>query len=351
MRAVRIHAKGDVRVSDVESPVIAPGKVLLSGGYTGICGSDLHMYFAPETFHWDFSSPAPLTGASWPQILGHEFSGEVVGVGAGVENLSVGDHVAVFPYHFCGKCAACLAGSESLCELIEFEGIQGRSGGMAQVKIVDAQSCFVLGDGADLRLGALVEPMAVAWRGVALADPDPAGGAIVVGGGPIGIGAFFALQARGVETIIVSEPSAERRAVLARLGVEHIVDPMSQSLVERTMELTGEVGAGVAIDCAGAPAAFPEAMMALTFNGRMVIVAVYEQPLVIGPLLMQRQKSIRTSSVYTREDFAAVIDAMGRGVYRTDGGWIETITFDEVEAAIHDLRQGKRMKVLVETPT
>src|SRR5829696_6036296 len=157
MKTVRIHKAQDLRVEDVEAPEVEPGKVLLTGGFSGICGSDLHLYYAPGAFPWDFSEPAELTGAQWPQILGHEFSGTVSAVGEGVTNVKVGDDVAVFPYHFCGQCAACQSGDTDLCIKIAFEGIQGRSGGMAEIKIVDADKCYVLPEGASLELGALVE--------------------------------------------------------------------------------------------------------------------------------------------------------------------------------------------------
>jgi (R,R)-butanediol dehydrogenase/meso-butanediol dehydrogenase/diacetyl reductase len=350
MRAVRIHGKGDVRVEELEAPAIAPGKVLLTGGYTGICGSDLHLYFAPEAFPWDFSRPHKLTGATWPQILGHEFSGIVAAVGNGVTNVAVGDQVAVFPYHYCGDCPSCLGGDYTSCWNMGFEGIQGQSGGMAQVKIIDAGQCFVLPSGVDLRLGALTEPMAVAWHGVALAGADGAGTALVVGGGPIGVGAYFALRARGVQTIVVSEPSAERRAVLTALGAQHVIDPVSEDVPERVRSLTGNAGAQVAIDCAGSPGAFAGAMQALGLNGRMIIVAAYERPIELRTPLLSGGKSIRSSTVYTLEDFSQVIRAMADGLYRTDGGWITTTSFGGLQDALYDLREGRAMKILVETP-
>ena len=347
MRAVRIHGAGDLRVEVLPDPQVPPGKVLLTGGYTGICGTDLHLYFAPEAFPWDFSAPAQLTGATWPQILGHEFSGEVVGVGKGVDSIRTGDRVAVFPYHYCGTCVACLAGGYMKCPQIAFEGIQGQSGGMAEHKIVDADQCFVLPDGVDLRLGALVEPMAVAWRGVSHARPTPDGGAVVVGGGPIGIGAYVALKAAGVKTVVVSEPSAFRREVLARVGVEHVVDPVTESLVDRVRELTDGLGAEVGIDCAGVPQAFNEALTALRFDGRMIVVASYEAPIELHYSSLAGEKSIRSSAVYTREDFRAVIESMQHGLYPADAGWVEVVGFDDVKGALQDLRNGIGMKVLV----
>ena len=350
MKAIRIHAKEDIRIEDVEEPTVEPGKVLLRGGYTGICGSDVHLYYAPEMFtSWDFTKPAKLTGAVWPQILGHEFSGVVSAVGAGVDTVKVGDNVTVFPYHYCGECPACRMGDTTWCSQLAFEGIQGRSGGMAEVSIVDAADCFVLPQSLDLRHGALVEPMAVAWRGVSRAEPDPDQAAIVIGAGPIGLGAYFALKAKGVKTIIVSEPSAERRGILKQIGAKCILDPMTESLTERVQALTDGAGAGVAIDCAGVPPAFTEALASLGLYGRMVIVAAYQKPIELDFHLLAGGKSIFMSSAYTKADFAAVIEAMDQQFYRTDG-WVETIGFDEVEKTIHELHKGQHMKVLVASP-
>lgn len=349
MKAVRIHQAEDLRVESVASPEVEPGKVLLTGGFTGICGSDLHLYFAPRTFPWDFSSPAELTNATWPQILGHEFSGIVSAVGEGVHNVHVGDRVAVFPFHFCGECEACRSGDVDLCPKMAFEGIQGRSGGMAEVKIVDAAKCHILPDGVSLEMGALVEPMAVAYHGVGLSGAEGAQCALVVGGGPIGVGAFFALKSLNVPQIVVSEPSAERRAALRRIGVEHVVDPMEVDLAAEVHALSGGAGADVAIECAGAPAAFPDAMRALGMHGRMVIVAAFEKPIELRTQLLSGNKTIRTSAVYTPADFQGVIEAMAAGNYTTEGGWITTVPMERVEDSIHELRRGVGMKVLVAT--
>jgi len=349
MKTVRIHKAQDLRVEDVEAPEVEPGKVLLTGGFSGICGSDLHLYYAPEAFPWDFSEPAELTGAQWPQILGHEFSGTVAAVGEGVNNVKVGDDVAVFPYHFCGECPACQSGDPDLCSKIAFEGIQGRTGGMAEIKIVDAGKCYVLPEGASLELGALVEPMAVAYHGVKLSEPDGAKCALVLGGGPIGVGAYFALKSLGVNTIIVSEPSAARREVLARIGVEHLIDPTTQDVPEQVGILSGGAGADVAIDCAGAPVAFPGALQALGMHGRMVIVAAYETPIELDPQLLRGNKTIRISAVYTPADFQGVIDGIAAGNYTAEGGWIDTVPLEQAENAIHQLRQGNGMKILVDT--
>ncbi|MGO3152402.1 MAG: alcohol dehydrogenase catalytic domain-containing protein [Galactobacter sp.] len=352
MKAAVIYDQEDLRIEEVPTPTAEPGKVILEGGFNGICGSDLHFYYEPEETAaptgWKLHEPAELTGAQWPQIFGHEFSGTVTAVGEGVSKVKVGDDVAVFPYHFCGRCEACQSGRPNLCERMAFEGIQGRSGGMAEVKIVDEDMCFVLPEGISLELGALVEPMAVAFHGVMQSKPQDAKCALVLGGGPIGVGAFFALRSLGVEHIIVSEPSADRRETLARIGVEHLIDPVSQSVPEAVREINGGVGSDVVIDCAGAPVAFQGAVDALKMGGRLVVIAGYAKPVTFNPGTLGGSKSISNSMTYTPEDFQHVLNGMAAGNYTTEGGWISKIGLDDVENAIHQLRTGSGMKILVD---
>ncbi len=348
MRAIRIHGEEDVRLEELPDPEVEPGKVLLRGGFSGICGSDLHLYYAPDSLPFDFDEPAELTGATWPQILGHEFSGTVAEIGEGVTHLQVGDRVAVFPYHFCGECPACQRGDTTNCVKMAFEGIQGRSGGMAELKLVDGEDCFVLPEGASLEMGALVEPLAVSHHGVVLAQPEDARSALISGGGPIGVGAYFGLKRFGVDTIIVSEPSAERRAVLERIGVEHVIDPTSQDLVEEVRARTDGGGVDISLECSGAPVAFETGLAALGLYGRMVVLALYEERSTIDPSGdLMGGKTVQMSSVYTREDFDAVIDGIGEGAYTMEGGWVETVPLEGAEDAIHQLRRGEGMKILI----
>ena len=85
----------------------------LRNAYSGICGSDLHVFSSPQASGLDFSRPHPVTGSTPPQILGHEFAGTTVADGDGVEGYDVGDRVAVWPVSYCGRCAACRNGCRS----------------------------------------------------------------------------------------------------------------------------------------------------------------------------------------------------------------------------------------------
>ncbi len=347
MKAAVFHAKEDLRIEEVDEPSPGPGQVKLRNAYAGICGSDLHVYYSPEAAGLDFDHPHPVTGSSLPQILGHEFSGTVVEVGEGVTDVSEGDRVAVWPIYYCGECAACRKGMFNVCQKIGFHGLTSHGGGMAEYTTVDASKLHVLPENVDLRLGALVEPMAVAWHAVDRSGIQPGQRALIAGAGPIGIGVWFALRARGIETVIVSEPSEVRRNAIQGVGAELLVDPASEDLSARVAELTDGDGVDVAFDAAGVGVAITSALANLTPGGKVVVVALHEKPMQFLPTqLVMSETEIGGTLGYLQADFDAVIAAMAGGKYDPTG-WVDVVGLDEVTDAFGRLRAGRGMKVLV----
>src|SRR5438876_5138572 len=98
MIAARLYAREDLRLEEVPEPTPGPGEVKLRVAYAGLCGTDLHEYFAGPR---GTMTPHPLTGATLPQILGHELSGTVTEIGAGVTGVRTGDRVCVRPIYHC----------------------------------------------------------------------------------------------------------------------------------------------------------------------------------------------------------------------------------------------------------
>lgn len=346
MKAALFHAKEDLRIEDVPEPSPGPGEVKLQNAFAGICGSDLHVYYSPEAAGLDFDHPHPVTGATLPQILGHEFSGTVTELGEGVTNVAVGDRVAVWPIYYCGECPACKKGMFNACQKIGFHGLSSHGGGMAEFTTVPATKLHVLPENVDLRLGALVEPMSVAWHAVGRSGVDAGGTALIAGAGPIGIGVWFALKARGIEKVLVSEPSADRRATIAALGAT-VIDPVNEDLAAAVSEVSGGNGVDVAFDAAGAGPAITSALASLVPGGRVVVVAIHERTMEFLPTqLVMAETDIAGALAYLPEDFDAVIAAMSAGVYDTTG-WVDEVALDGVVDAIHALRGGVGAKVLV----
>lgn len=346
MKAATFYGKEDLRVEDAPEPKPRPGEVKIRNAFTGICGSDLHIFYTPESVGMDFYTPHPVTGSTFPQILGHEISGTVTELGEGVTDVKVGDRVAVWPIYYCGTCSACRKGRFNICTKIGFHGVTSHGGGMAEFTTVLASMVHVLPENVDLRMGALVEPMAVGWNAVGRSGVEAGETALIAGAGPIGIGVWFALKARGVEKVLVSEPNPDRRAAIAALGAK-VVDPVSEDFAAAVAEISNRDGVDVAFDAAGVRPAFTSALASLTPGGRLVVVALHEQPTEFSAAaLVVGETEIVGAVAYLAEDFDAVIRAMSEGFY-DPAGWVSEIELDGVVDAFHDLHNGVGAKILV----
>lgn len=339
-RAALYYGVKDVRLEDIEVAPPGPGEVLLEIAFCGVCGSDLHEYFSSQTV-----TPVgehPLTGASLPIVLGHEFAGTVKQLGTGVDTVAVGARVAVRPTYSCGDCASCLRGHPNTCSKLAFHGLSGPGGGLSTYTVVNASMVFVLPDGVTLEQGALVEPMAVARHGVSLVVDDSTQVAFVGGAGPIGIGAIFALRASGVSDILVADLSSARRALAERLGATAF-DPSERTLVEVLEDRVLDV----AVEAAGVGAVVSSAIEALGPRGRLVLLGIHERPMSLDPTsLLYQEVTVIGSSTYTDDDYRAVIEAMAAGGYEPDG-WVETRPLDALHQTFEDLRSGGPAKVLI----
>ncbi|MCT1550831.1 alcohol dehydrogenase catalytic domain-containing protein [Brevibacterium casei] len=345
MKAVRLHGREDLRIDDVAEPTVGPGEIMLKNAYVGICGSDVHLYFAPEALPIDVFSPHPVTGAHLPQTLGHEFSGTVVEVGEGVTGVEVGDRGAVFPIAYsCGECVACRKGRPTSCRLMASTGANADGGGMAEFVTVGASQFHRVPETVDLRTASLVEPMTVAWHGVDRSRAQAGETALIAGAGPIGIGAWYAFRAHGVTDILVSEPSADRRAKIAALGAE-VIDPTTEDLGAAIAERTDGDGVDIVYDAAGVPAALSSGLDNLAPGGRVVLQSPHERGFEIQPSAMMMGEFELIGSVgYTPADFDGVIARMAAGEYDTTG-WTEEMDLDDAVEAIHRLHAGSGTKI------
>jgi (R,R)-butanediol dehydrogenase / meso-butanediol dehydrogenase / diacetyl reductase len=197
MKAAVYHGPNKVEVADVPEPAPTEGTVKVKVGFNGICGTDLHEYYAGPIFVP--TEPHPLTGRALPLTIGHEFSGVITDVGAGVTGYAAGDRVAIEPIYRCGQCGPCRVGTYNICQRIGFHGLMS-DGGMAEYTVVPTNMLHRLPDNVSLELGALVEPMSVAYHAATLGDVTPGDTAVVFGAGPIGIGLWFALRGKALET-------------------------------------------------------------------------------------------------------------------------------------------------------
>jgi threonine dehydrogenase-like Zn-dependent dehydrogenase len=223
-------------------------------------------------------NPHPATKEHAPVTMGHEFTGRIVSAPSG-SSLAPGQSVMVDPRIYCGNCSRCTVGSTHGCSTLGFKGLSGTGGGFSEFMAVDAKVCYPLPDHVDLRLAALIEPMAVAWHAVSNCGPLdwPNKTILILGGGPIGIACAIVLRARGCKQIVVSEPTSARAAQNKHIA-DAVLNPVESNIADKCRELTGGEGVDVAFDCAGAQKGFEAGMDALRYQGLYMTVALWGTP-------------------------------------------------------------------------
>lgn len=236
-----------------------------------------------------------MTKETAPVGVGHEFSGTIHELGSAVPaslGLQVGDKVACQPTLCCWSegahdCDACTHGHINICSSGGFVGLSGGGGGVSDFVCVDARFAFKLPEDIGLDVGALVEPLAVAWHAVDQVDLSQGDGrAVVMGAGPIGLGIIQCLVARGAKEVIVVEGARERQNFARHFGATQVLDPSEGKVVERIKELTGGVGADVALDAAGVPASLTSAFGCVRVRGTVVNVAIWEKEVPFNPNML-----------------------------------------------------------------
>ncbi|MEV6823535.1 alcohol dehydrogenase catalytic domain-containing protein [Amycolatopsis sp. NPDC051102] len=324
-------------VVEAAEPVAPPaGHVRIEVAYTGICGTDLHIY------HGDMDSRVHPPG-----VLGHEMSGRVAEAGAGVEGWRPGDPVTVMPLRWCGECPACRAGHTHICHRLVFLGIDA-PGSMQSSWTVPAETLVRLP--FDLRLdhAALVEPVAVAVHDVRRAALRTGERTLVVGGGPIGL--LIALVARRSGAVVsLAEPDPFRRSVAEGLGLTAL-DPRAGHFSETVDRWTGGAGAAVAFEVSGAEAGVATAIGALATRGRLVQVAIHPAPRQVDlHRFFWRELTLVGARLYDRDDFAAAVGLLGEGAIPADTLISRTEPLDRAGEAFAALESGAGvMKVLID---
>jgi (R,R)-butanediol dehydrogenase/meso-butanediol dehydrogenase/diacetyl reductase len=313
MRAARWHARGDVRVEDVAIPVPGPGEILLRVTWCGICGTDLEEYRdGPVVI--PVGVPNALTGQCAPVTLGHEFAGEVVGMGPGVRGFAVGDRVAPDVCLFCGACHHCRRHEYALCLSWATIGLHG-DGGLAEFVKVPARQCVRLPDEVDDEAAALIETTEVAVRAVRHASVGLGDSVVIVGDGAVGLITLQVARAAGASTVILVGHRAARLELGRRLGADLTLEGADPAWARAVAERTDGLGANVAIECAGSPQAIRDAVASTRKGGRIVLLAVIGAlvPLDVWSIVEGERTVTGSVQHHFDEDLPIAVDLIASG--------------------------------------
>ena len=320
MKAARFHARHDVRIDNIEKPEnLCPDEVLVKNHYCGICGTDLHEYDHGPIFI--SKTPNAFSGASIPQILGHEFSGVIEKVGSDVTHLKPGDRVAIQPHM--GPLSGYFGtrGLHFLAPKGAATGLTWPWGGFAEYAVMKAYSTIKMPDGLTFQQGAMVEPAAVAVTALDRSGLIPGGSILITGGGPIGALTVMAAHAAGAAQIFVSEPNKARREKVNSLGIPVIsIDPTSTDVPTYIRENTFEgLGCDAAIECAGHPQAIKDCVNSLRSGGTVVLIGLTNANVELSPFdLIIRDIRIQGSLCYPTTLWPRIYSMIKNGLLPVD---------------------------------
>jgi 2-desacetyl-2-hydroxyethyl bacteriochlorophyllide A dehydrogenase len=302
MKSIVCEAPGQLRMVHSPIPVAGDGEVLMRVRRIGVCGTDMHIFRGTQPF------------LSYPRVMGHELSGEVVTAPPG-SDLAPGDQVFAMPYLSCGACVACRKGKTNCCSKIQVLGVH-RDGGMTEYLTVPAQFLFKT-EGISLDEAAMLEFLAIGAHAVKRGRVEAGQPVLVVGAGPIGVAAaLFAALKGGKVTVLDSR--ADRLAFCKDvLGVENVVT-VGDGDKESLSALTGGDFFDVVFDATGNIKAMERGLEFVAHGGAYVLVSIVPDKISFSdPEFHKRETTLLGSRNATVDDFREVLAAMKAGLVPT----------------------------------
>ena len=295
---------GGMGIQDMPEPVLIPGHAIIAVEACGICGTDLHIQ----------AGEYPV---SPPVVLGHEFSGTVVGVAPDVVSVHVGQRVTSLVYFtVCGVCQFCQTGQWNLCKQRKSIG-SGVNGAFARYVLVPARNVRSLPENVDYIAGAVTEPLACCAHGVLeKATTHPGDFAFVAGPGAIGLLTAQILISAGVTVILAgTQADADRLGLARTLGVQHTLQVETEPITDIVQELTHGKGVDLVFECSGAAAAARMGIEVAKRGGQFIQLGLYGKPVEISwDLAIMKEVDIRNSfaSTWISWDYALKLLESGK---------------------------------------
>ena len=264
-RAVYMQGTNNMVFKDVAVPELSSKDVLIKIDTVGICGSDVHYYqhgkIGDFVVNGDF-------------ILGHECAGVIVDIGKKVQNLSIGDKVAVEPGVPCGKCEFCLQGKYNLCSDLVFMATPPDNGCLMDYIIYPAQWVFKIPDKMSFAEGALIEPLAVGMHAVAQAQADIGKSALIFGAGCIGLVTLLTLKSRGITNIYIVDMIDSRLDKAKELGATETINVKNENVTTIINKLTDDKGVDMVFEMTGSPQAISQTVKTVKKGGTIICVGL-----------------------------------------------------------------------------
>ncbi len=331
MKAAVFTAAGQpLSIQTVPDPTPGPTEIVLKVARCGVCATDLAM--------------SSGVGDQWPpgSVLGHEMSGEVVAIGSAVTNFKPGDLVAPMSFVPCGACPDCLKGEPMWCA-----GWLGGSGGFAQYGKGGHLATVRLPENVSLNDAALIEPVAVGLHGVRLAGMRPDARVLVIGAGPIALGAIFWARRLGAGPIAVAASSTRHADLAMKMGATAFMTA-GPNLAAECADALGQAPE-IVFEAVGKQGILGTALNCVAKRGTIVSLGFCTLPDegMVPAVGLFKEVRIQFSMVYDVRDYALAAQTLGESPL--PAMITQTVGFDEFPATFESMRQpGIQSKVMLD---
>ena len=344
MKAAVFKGAGEpLVIEEVPDPTPEPSELVLKVQACGICGTDLH---------WsEGADPA----AGWRKldpgsVMGHEFSGEVVEVGAEIgDRYKVGQRVVAQPFIACGHCPACLAGRAYRCPDVKNRASDIVTGAYAEYTRIGVHETLALPEAVSFQEGALVEPLAVGLNAVKRAGLEAGDAVLIVGAGPVGLSVALWCRFFGARHIIVSDLVSARADRAAEFGATAAIDASKEEVIDRFQRIAGAMPR-VVFDCVGVPGSLQLSIDYAPINAHIMVVGLcMAQDSFFPAKAIVKELDLTFCFVYSLADFRMVVEMLGQGRIPASALVTDSVGFDAFPTAFEALKTpSEQIKVMLE---
>lgn len=316
MKTLICNKPGQFEYIEVPKPILTSGHAIVKIKRVGICGTDLHAFKGDQPFF------------NYPRILGHELSGIIEEVDE-QSGYSPGQKVSVIPYLHCGTCIACRTGKTNCCTTLKVYGVH-IDGGMSDFFSVPVTHLYPHEE-LTLNALALIEPLAIGAHGIRRASLLPGEFVLIIGVGPIGLGAMEFARIGGAK--IIAMDVDEHRLSMCRtiFNVPYSMNAKSEHVMEELMEITNGELPSLVIDATGNQKAINNAFQYVASGGRFVLIGLQKGDITFShPEFHRKESMVMSSRNATRYDFDRVVDALNNQKINPSNFINYTMKFSEV---------------------
>jgi L-iditol 2-dehydrogenase len=338
MKQAVMIAPGDIKIRQVERPVVGPEDVLIQVKRIGVCGSDIHVYHGTH----------PYTG--YPVVQGHEVAGVVAEMGENVKDFHAGEQVVFMPQVTCGTCYPCRHGMEHICDKLKVMGFQ-TNGAAQEFFPVPARQVLKVPASISLDQAAMIEPEAVAVHALSRFGDVCGKKVLVLGAGTIGNLVAQSALAMGAADVLITDISVYKLEKARQCGISKTVNPVQENLSDKIQQVFGPDKADVIFECVGVQDTISQAVENARKGSVIVVVGVFgKKPQVDLGLVQDRELTLAGTLMYQKKDYQQAIRLMSEGPLKLDEMITQRFAFDDYLDAYRAIEalKGDYLKVMID---